>query len=106
MGRMMVLKYAKRLDLALDGEDPKPVYIATDLNHEEEDELVRLLREYRAVFAWSYKDLKGIDPEIFQHTIPLKFDANQVNNVPTLTMINCKTHQGRDRQTKRSKVYL
>ena len=25
---------AKKIDLALDGEDPKPVYIATDLSHE------------------------------------------------------------------------
>ena len=54
---------AKKIDLALDGEDPKPVYIATDLSHDEEEELVRLLREYRDVFTWSYKDLKGIDPE-------------------------------------------
>lgn len=27
--------------------------------------------EYQDIFAWSYKDLKGIPPSIFQHTIPL-----------------------------------
>ena len=66
----------------MDGEDPKPVYIATDLSHEEEEELVRLLREYRDIFAWSYKDLKGIDPEICQHTIPLKSDAKPSKQRP------------------------
>ena len=27
------------------------------------------------VFAWTYKDLKGVDPNICQHTIPIKLDA-------------------------------
>jgi len=27
--------------------------------------------EYRDVFVWSYKDLKGIPPEIAQHRIPI-----------------------------------
>ena len=27
---------------------------------------------------YSYKDLKGVDPEIFQHAIPNKVDANPI----------------------------
>jgi hypothetical protein len=27
--------------------------------------------EYRDIFTWSYRDLKGIPPEVAQHTIPL-----------------------------------
>ena len=27
------------------------------------------------MFAWSYKDFKGVDPKVFQHTIPMKDDA-------------------------------
>jgi hypothetical protein len=27
--------------------------------------------EYQNIFAWSYKDFKGILPKIAQHTIPL-----------------------------------
>ena len=53
---------AKKIDLAQPGEDPKPAYIANDLTPEEEEILVKTLREYRDVFAWSYKDLKGVDP--------------------------------------------
>ena len=46
--------------------------IATDLTLEEESLLVSTLKEYQDIFAWSYKDLKGVNPEICQHTIPMK----------------------------------
>lgn len=51
------------------------VYIATDLTPKEEDLLIKTLKEYRDVFAWSYKDLKGVDPKICKHTIPTRDDA-------------------------------
>ena len=66
---------AKRIDLAKLGEDPRPVYIAMDLTPKEEELLISTLNEYRDVFAWSYRDLKGVDPKICQHTIPMKDDA-------------------------------
>ena len=66
---------AKQADLALEGEEPRRVWIATDLSPEEEALLISTLREYRDVFAWSYKDLKGVDPAICQHTIPMKDTA-------------------------------
>ena len=66
---------AKQVDLAEPGEDPRLGWIATDLTEEEESLLVSTLKEYRDVFAWSYKDLKGVDPKVCQHTIPLKEGA-------------------------------
>lgn len=77
---------AKRIDLAYPGEEPKLVYIATDLSPKEEQPLIELLKEYRDVFAWSYKDLKGVNPSVCQHTIPLREDANQANNGLILIM--------------------
>ncbi|MCO5576761.1 hypothetical protein L7F22_030580 [Adiantum nelumboides] len=65
-------KKAKKIDLAEPREEPKPAYIATDLTEEEEQLLIATLKQYKDVFAWSYKDLKGVDPSICQHTIPLK----------------------------------
>ena len=62
---------AKQVDLALEGEEPRKVWIATNLSPEEEALLISTLREYRDVFAWSYKDLNGVDPTICQHTIPM-----------------------------------
>ena len=59
-------------------EDPKPVLICSTLTLEENSELTNLLKEYKNVFAWSYQDMPGIDPEIVQHRIPLYPDAKPV----------------------------
>lgn len=42
------------------------------LTQEEETLFIPMLKEYRDVFAWSYKDLKGVDLDICQDTIPMK----------------------------------
>ena len=73
---------AKKIDIAEPGEESKPMYIATDLKPEEETELIKLLKEYRDVFAWSFKDLKGVDPAVCQHTIPMKEDAKPSKQRP------------------------
>ncbi|MCO5586949.1 hypothetical protein L7F22_040894 [Adiantum nelumboides] len=75
-------KKAKKIDLAEPGEEPKPAYITTDLTEEEEKLLVASLKQCKDVFAWSYKDLKGEDPNIFQHKIPLKSDAKSSRQRP------------------------
>ncbi len=33
----------------------------------------QLLKEFKGVFAWTYKDLKGIPLELAQHKIELNF---------------------------------
>ena len=62
---------AKKINLAGPNEDVRPVYIATNLEPMEEQSLIEILGEFRDVFAWLYKDLKGVDPVVCQHTIPL-----------------------------------
>ncbi len=48
--------------------------------------LKQLLKEFKDVFAWIYKDLKGIPPELTQHkieldtTIPLEHEARYILN--------------------------
>ncbi len=34
-------------------------------------QLIELLKEFKNIFAWIYKDLKGIPPKITQHQIEL-----------------------------------
>ena len=36
---------------------------------------MRLFKEYKDVFTWTYEDLKTYDMKIIQHIIPLKEDA-------------------------------
>ena len=73
---------AKQVNLANEGEEQKLVWIATDLTPDEEQLLVRTLKEYKDVFAWSYKDLKGVAPDICQHTIPMREDAKPSKQRP------------------------
>ena len=37
---------------------------------------MKLFKEYKDVFMWTYEDLKTYDMKIIQHIIPLKEDAN------------------------------
>ena len=73
---------SKIVNLAQPGEESKPVKIAQDLTSKEESLIFQTLKEYRGVFAWTYKDLKGVDPTICQHTIPMKLEAKPVKLRP------------------------
>ena len=73
---------AKQVDLAANGEEPRLVWITTNLSAIEEALLISTLKEYKYVFSWSYKDLKGVDPEICQHTIPMREDAKPTQQRP------------------------
>ena len=78
------------------GEDQvsKPVKISTLLDKGFRSQLVALLGEFRDVFAWEYSDMKGLDPQFYQHRIHLKPDAipsRQVSHEPAYG----KASQGR-----------
>lgn len=57
-------KDSKQVGLAEHGHKPRMVNIATDLSPKEEELLIKTLKEYKDVFAWSYKDLKGVEASI------------------------------------------
>ena len=50
-------------------ENPHLIKIGSTLNEKEKKDLQKLLMEFQEVFAWSYEDMPGIDPEIDQHHI-------------------------------------
>lgn len=61
----------KYLDVSQEGEEIRNIKVGVNLHDEEVAKYKDLVMEYRDIFAWSYKDLKGIPPEIAQHRIPL-----------------------------------
>lgn len=65
------LEDAKQVEIVEPGMERRNFWIATDLTQAEEDLLIATLREFWDVLSWSYKDFKGVDPEICQHTIPM-----------------------------------
>ena len=54
------------------------VKISKNLDKQFRRKLIKLLTEYKSVFAWSYKDMRGIEPAYCQHKIDLQKDAKPV----------------------------
>ena len=50
-------------------ENPRLIKIDSTLNETERKDLKELFTEFQQVFAWSYENMLGIDPEIAQHHI-------------------------------------
>lgn len=40
--------------------------------------MVALLKEYKDVFAWTYEDMPGLDPELVEHHLVLYPEATPV----------------------------
>jgi hypothetical protein len=68
----------KKIEIAADGETKKvylddmpdrAVTIGAHLSPKEEKELVQFLNKNKDVFAWSAKDLQGVDRDIIEHTL-------------------------------------
>jgi len=44
----------------------------------EKQKLISLIKEYIDVFAWSYEDMSGLDPQVVMHHLNIKPDAKPV----------------------------
>ncbi|CAN6704230.1 unnamed protein product [Malus baccata var. baccata] len=58
-----------------------PVIIASDLNPNEEDKLMRVLKESKSAIGWSIADIKGISPTMCMHRILLE-DGSKSTHEP------------------------
>ncbi|GAA0163932.1 hypothetical protein LIER_19686 [Lithospermum erythrorhizon] len=47
-------------------------YICSLLTTEEEAEYVAFLKEFKDVFAWTYKEMPGPDPKVVVHHLAMK----------------------------------
>ncbi|XP_050897366.1 uncharacterized protein LOC127104210 [Lathyrus oleraceus] len=59
-------------------EEKKEVKVGTTLEASVKERLVKLLQEYVDVFAWSYKDMLGLDTDIIENKLPLQPDCPPV----------------------------
>ena len=46
---------------------PRSLLIPKELPPSEKEAMIKLLHEYKDVFAWSHEDMKGLDPKFYQH---------------------------------------
>ena len=59
------------INLGTEG-DPKEIKLGAMLEQSVKDRLIKLLQEYIDIFAWSYRDMPGLDTDIVVHRLPLK----------------------------------
>jgi hypothetical protein len=69
-----------KFNLRTDGE-PQMVKINAQLETSKVLEVEQLLKEFKDVFAWTYKDLKGIPPKLAQHKIELDITIPPAHHV-------------------------
>ena len=67
------LKYA-----FLEADDKKPVIIAQNLQPQQEDKLLAVLRAHKQAIGWTLADIKGISPSTCMHRILLEEEAKPV----------------------------
>ena len=53
-------------------EEQKPIFVSALLSADEIEEYYQLLSEYKDVFAWTYKEMPGLDPVIAVHHLAVK----------------------------------
>ncbi|CAM8980329.1 unnamed protein product [Rhodiola kirilowii] len=53
-------------------KNPRPIYVSTLLTEEEEGQYLKLLVEYKDVFAWNYTEMPGLNPKITLHRLAIK----------------------------------
>ena len=56
-------------------KDPKNVNVGLGFSPQEKAAFVKLFKEYKDVFEWTYGDLKTFDTNFMQHVIPLEKEA-------------------------------
>ena len=59
-------------------EEPCPTFIRASLSNEEEDKYMSLLTEYRDIFAWSYKEMLGLDSKVVVHHLVIKLGYRSI----------------------------
>ena len=59
-------------------EDKREVKIGADLDDNVKKRLIQMLHDYVEIFAWSYKDMPGLDTDIMVHRLPMKEGCSPV----------------------------
>ena len=59
-------------------DDPQTIIISLNLTPEEEYALINVLKEYKDAFAWTYKDMPGLDLALVEHRLLIKSEGKVV----------------------------
>ena len=68
----------EEINLGFDLQEPRPISISLRLLEKEKSKLIMLLKEYKDVFAWDYREMLGLDPGLVVHTLNAYLKAKLV----------------------------
>ena len=57
------------VDLSEDPSVKRNIFISSSLTAEERKFLIKLLKEFKDVFAWNYSEMPGLDPNLVAHSL-------------------------------------
>ena len=57
------------INISRDPGKVENVYIGANCSPHEIKEYTKMFKEFRDIFAWSYEEIPGIDPRVFEHEI-------------------------------------
>ena len=63
-------------------DDPRPTFVSATLTEEEREDYRRFLMEYKDCFAWSYKEMPGLDPSVATHKLAIDPQVRAVKQAP------------------------
>jgi hypothetical protein len=52
-------------------DDPRPTFVSATLTLEEHESYQTFLTEFQDYFAWNYKEMLGLDPEVTTHKLAI-----------------------------------
>ncbi|KAA3479842.1 RNA-directed DNA polymerase (Reverse transcriptase), Ribonuclease H-like protein [Gossypium australe] len=73
----LILPYKETIENVI-LEKEKEVKIDTCINEETRQDLIKLMLEFKDVFAWSYQDIPGLSTDIAMHRIRIKEECKPV----------------------------
>ena len=79
-GNMVNISPTIPINISHDPRKIENVYIWAECSHAEIQEYVELFKEFRDIFAWSYKEMPGIDPRIVEHEIKTYPNVSMFDN--------------------------
>jgi hypothetical protein len=56
-------------------DNPQCINLGVGCSEQEKVAFIKLFKEFKDVFAWTYDNLKTFDPNIIQHVIPMKHQS-------------------------------
>ena len=68
----------EEINLGSNSQELRPISISSRLSQKEKSKLIMLLKEYKDVFTWDYREMPGLDLGLVVHTLNVDPEAKPV----------------------------